>query len=49
MVINDFVIADYLFDNSNCIIIYIGGVVCRENRFCVGEVVAIMLRSLMID
>lgn len=49
VVINDFVIVDYLFDNSNCIIIYIGGVVCWENCFCVGEVVVIMLCSLMID
>lgn len=49
VVINDFVIVDYLFDNSNCIIIYIGGVVCWENCFCVGEVAVIMLCSLMID
>ncbi len=49
MVTNDFVIADYLLDNSNCTIIHTGGAVCRENRSCVGEAAATMLRSLMID
>ena len=46
---NDFVIANYLLDNSNCTIIHTGGAVCRENRSCVGEAAATMLRSLMID
>ncbi|STI87920.1 DeoR family transcriptional regulator [Escherichia coli] len=49
MVTNDFVIANYLLDNSNCTIIHTGGAVCRENRSCVGEAAATMLRSLMID
>ena len=49
VVTNDFVIADYLLDNSNCTIIHTGGAVCRENRSCVGEAAATMLRSLMID
>lgn len=29
VVTNDFVIADYLLDNSNCTIIHTGGAVCR--------------------
>ena len=37
VVTNDFVIADYLLDNSNCTIIHTGGAVCRENRSCVGK------------
>ena len=49
VVTNDFVIADYLLDNSNCTIIHTGGAVCRENRSCVGEAAATMLSSLMID
>ena len=50
MVTNDFVIADYLLDNSNCTIIHTGGAVCRENLFPVsGKPLRTMLRSLMID
>lgn len=49
VVMNDFVIVDYLMDNSGCIIIYIGGVVCWENWLCVGEVVVMFLCGLMID
>ncbi|EAT4591342.1 DeoR/GlpR transcriptional regulator [Salmonella enterica] len=49
VVTNDFVIADYLLDNSSCTIIHTGGAVCRENRSCVGEAAATMLRGLMID
>ncbi|EGN2451082.1 DeoR/GlpR transcriptional regulator [Salmonella enterica] len=49
VVTNDFVIADYLLDNSGCTIIHTGGAVCRENRSCVGEAAATMLRGLMID
>lgn len=49
VVTNDFVIADYLMDNSNCTIIHTGGAVCRENRSCVGEAAATLLRGLMID
>ncbi len=40
---------ELLADNSNCTIIHTGGAVCRENRSCVGEAAATMLRSLMID
>lgn len=49
VVTNDFVIADFLLDNSDCTIIHTGGAVCRENRSCVGEAAAAMLRGLMID
>jgi DeoR/GlpR family transcriptional regulator of sugar metabolism len=49
VVTNDFVIADYLLDNSDCTIIHTGGAVCRENRSCVGEAAATMLRHLTID
>lgn len=49
VVTNDFVIADYLMDNSDCTIIHTGGAVCRENRSCVGEAAATLLRGLMID
>lgn len=49
VVTNDFVIADYLMDYAECTIIHTGGAVCRENRSCVGEAAATMLRSLMID
>lgn len=49
VVTNDFVIADFLLDNSDCTIIHTGGAVCRENRSCVGEAAAAMLRNVMID
>lgn len=49
VVTNDFVIADYLMDNSGCTIIHTGGAVCRENRSYVGEAAATLLRGLMID
>lgn len=49
VVTNDFVIAGYLLDHSDCTIIHTGGTVCRENRSCVGEAAAAMLRGLMID
>lgn len=49
VVTNDFVIADYLMDNSGRTIIHTGGAVCRENRSCVGEAAATLLRGLMID
>lgn len=49
VVTNDFVIADYLMDNSGRTIIHTGGAVCRENRSCVGEATATLLRGLMID
>lgn len=49
VVTNDFVIADYLMDNSGRTIIHTGGAVCREKRSCVGEAAATLLRGLMID
>lgn len=49
VVTNDFDIADFLLDNSDCTIIHTGGAVCRETRSCVGEAAAAMLRGLMID
>lgn len=49
VVTNDFVIADYLLENSQCELIHTGGTVCRENRSCVGEAAAQALRQLFID
>lgn len=49
VVTNDFVIADYLMDNSGRTIIHTGGAVCREKRSCVGEAAATLLRGLIID
>lgn len=49
VVTNDFVIADFLLDNSDCTIIHTGGAVCRENRSCVGQAAAAALRNLVID
>lgn len=37
VVTNDFVIADYLLDNSNCTIIHTGGAVCRETVPVLGK------------
>ena len=49
VVTNDFVIAGFLIENSQCRIIHTGGTVCRENRSCVGEAAAQALRGLFID
>ena len=49
VVTNDFVIAGYLIEHSQCKIIHTGGTVCRENRSCVGEAAAQALRGLFID
>ncbi|PVZ82859.1 DeoR family transcriptional regulator [Serratia sp. S1B] len=49
VVTNDFVIATYLLEQSQCKLIHTGGTVCRENRSCVGEAVAFALRNLFID
>ncbi|CAI0949437.1 Glycerol-3-phosphate regulon repressor [Serratia rubidaea] len=49
VVTNDFVIAAYLLENSQCELIHTGGTVCRENRSCVGEAAAQALRQLFID
>ncbi len=49
VVTNDFVIAGYLIETSQCKIIHTGGTVCRENRSCVGAAAAQALRNLFID
>ncbi|CNI69608.1 DeoR family transcriptional regulator [Yersinia massiliensis] len=49
VVTNDFVIANYLMEFSQCELIHTGGRVCRENRSCVGEAAAQALRHLSID
>lgn len=49
VVTNDFVIAAYLMESSQCKIIHTGGTVNRENRSCVGEAAAQTLRNLFID
>ncbi|ASC77763.1 DeoR/GlpR transcriptional regulator [Serratia sp. SRS-8-S-2018] len=49
VVTNDFVIAGFLIEHSQCRIIHTGGTVCRENRSCVGEAAAQALRGLFID
>lgn len=49
VVTNDFVIANFLLDHSDCTIIHTGGTVCRENRSCIGEAAAQALRNLAID
>lgn len=49
IVTNDFMIANYLMDNSHCTLIHTGGRICRENRSCVGEATAQALNNLHID
>ncbi|CAI1844035.1 Glycerol-3-phosphate regulon repressor [Serratia fonticola] len=49
VVTNDFVIAAYLLEHSQCKLIHTGGTVCRENRSCVGAAAAQALRNLFID
>lgn len=49
VVTNDFVIASYLIEFSQCAIIHTGGTVCRENRSCVGDAAAQALHNLFID
>lgn len=49
IVTNDFAIAGFLIDNSQCRLIHTGGTLCRENRSCVGEAGAQSLRNLFID
>ncbi|KAA8998563.1 DeoR/GlpR transcriptional regulator [Affinibrenneria salicis] len=49
VVTNDFVIAAFLIESSQCRMIHTGGTLCRENRSCVGESAAAALRSLYID
>nr|WP_232487418.1 DNA-binding transcriptional repressor YgbI [Pectobacterium parmentieri] len=49
IVTNDFAIAAFLIESSQCRMIHTGGTLCRENRSCVGEAVAQALRNLFID
>lgn len=49
VITNDFVIANYLMEFSQCKLIHTGGVVCRENRSCVGEFTALALKNIFID
>ncbi|OMQ25759.1 DNA-binding transcriptional repressor YgbI [Serratia oryzae] len=49
VVTNDFVIAAYLLEHSQCKLIHTGGTVCRENRSCVGAAAAQALSHLFID
>lgn len=49
VVTNDFMIANFLLDNSCCTLIHTGGTVCRENRSCVGDAAAQALSRLHID
>ncbi|AUG98943.1 DeoR/GlpR transcriptional regulator [Prodigiosinella confusarubida] len=49
IVTNDFVIAGFLIESSQCRMIHTGGTLCRENCSCVGEAAAQALRNLFID
>ncbi|BES86769.1 DeoR family transcriptional regulator [Pectobacterium araliae] len=49
IVTNDFAIAAFLIESSQCRMIHTGGTLCRENRSCIGEAVAQALRNLFID
>ncbi|EIX9516934.1 DeoR/GlpR transcriptional regulator [Klebsiella pneumoniae] len=49
VVTNDFVISDFLIAESECRMLHTGGMLCRENRSCVGEATAFALRNLCID
>ncbi len=49
IVTNDFAIANFFIDNSQCRMIHSGGSLCRDNRSCVGDAAAQALRGLSID
>ncbi|MGB9094971.1 DNA-binding transcriptional repressor YgbI [Erwinia sp.] len=49
VVTNDFVIANFFIDNSQCRMIHTGGTLCRDNRSCVGDAAALALQGLSID
>ncbi|KAB7893387.1 DeoR/GlpR family DNA-binding transcription regulator [Rouxiella badensis] len=49
IVTNDFAIANYLIDNSQCRMLHTGGTLSRSNRSCVGETAAKTLHGLSID
>lgn len=49
VITNDFVIAHYLSNNSQCDLIHIGGSVCKENLSTAGSLAAEFLKNLSID
>ncbi|KQN54303.1 DeoR family transcriptional regulator [Erwinia sp. E602] len=49
IVTNDFVIANFIIDNSQCRMIHTGGTLYRENRSCAGDAAAQTLRGLSVD
>ena len=49
VITNDFVIANFLIDTSQCRMIHTGGTLCRDNRSCVGDAAAQALRALSVD
>lgn len=49
IVTNDFVIANFLIDTSQCRMIHTGGTLCRDNRSCVGDAAARALHGLSVD
>ncbi|MTD26877.1 DNA-binding transcriptional repressor YgbI [Erwinia sorbitola] len=49
IITNDFVIANFLIDTSQCRMIHTGGTLCRDNRSCVGDAAATALRGLSVD
>ncbi|OON41846.1 DeoR family transcriptional regulator [Izhakiella australiensis] len=49
VVTNDFAISDFLISNGECRMLHTGGMLCRENRSCVGEATAQALRNICID
>ncbi|MFS2223584.1 DNA-binding transcriptional repressor YgbI [Pantoea sp. B65] len=49
IVTNDFVIANFIIESSQCRMIHTGGTLCRDNRSCVGEAAARALQNLSID
>lgn len=49
VVTNDFAIADFLMNNSECNLYHTGGKVDRKNQSCIGDKAAKMLRGLNID
>ncbi|PIJ52024.1 DeoR family transcriptional regulator [Erwinia sp. OLTSP20] len=49
IVTNDFAISDFLIQHAECRMLHTGGMLCRENRSCVGEATAQALRNICID
>lgn len=49
VVTNDFVIASFIIESTQCRMIHTGGSLCRENRSCVGAAAARALQNLSVD